>query len=70
MTTRVAITGSYLDDVLDHGLGTVEGGPDSPDYNSAIVPDGTILIDRNVTTLSPIKTIDGNSLLTNQVAHV
>jgi len=44
--------------------------PDSPDYNSAIVADGTILIDRNVTTLSPMKTIDGNSLLTNQVAHV
>jgi len=70
MTATVGISGSHLNDVLDHGLGTVEGGPGPPDYNSAIVTDGTILIDMNGTTLAPMKIIDGDSLLTNQFAHV
>jgi len=70
MTTRVGIAGSRLNNVLDHGLGTVEDGHGSPDYNLAIVADVTILIDMNVTTLAPMKIIDGDSLLTNHFAHV
>jgi len=70
MIARVGIDRSHLDDVLDHCLGTVEGVPDSPDYNLAIVADGTILIDTNVTTLAPMQIIDGDSLLTNHSAHV
>jgi len=50
MTASVGIVGYHLGDVLEHCLGAVEGGPGSPDHNSAIVADGDILIDMNVTT--------------------
>lgn len=70
MTARVGIAWSHLDDVLDRGPGTVEGWPSSPHYNLAIVSDGIILIDMNVTTLTPMKIVDGDSLLTNHFVHV
>ena len=70
MIASVGTAGSHLDYVLDHGLCAVEAGLVPPDYNLAIVADGNILIDLNVTTQAPMKIIDGDSLLTNHSAHV
>jgi len=50
MIDSVGIAGSHLDGALKHVLCIVEGGPGSPDHNSATVADGNILIDMNVTT--------------------